>query len=140
MYVNLVFVIRCLYSAVSLTLVKEQHFIRIIYYYYYYKYQLDLQSAGILSTAITTDTVNMQGFVWKFFLCATHKFSFIHSFTTTCTTIIFAGSIIRSVLLRTSLTLTLDKIYSNRFPNHLTVHMCIISDANNMCAHFLFLF
>ncbi len=30
MYVNVVFVIRCLYSAVSLTLVKEQRFIRII--------------------------------------------------------------------------------------------------------------
>ena len=29
MYVNVVFVIRCLYSAVSLTLVKEQRFIRI---------------------------------------------------------------------------------------------------------------
>ena len=36
MYVNVVFVIRCLYSVVSLTLVKEQHFIRIIYCYYYY--------------------------------------------------------------------------------------------------------
>ena len=36
MFVNVVFVIRCLYSAVSLTLVKEQRFIRIIYYYYYY--------------------------------------------------------------------------------------------------------
>ena len=36
MYVNVVFVIRCLYSAVSLTLVREQRFIRIIYYYYYY--------------------------------------------------------------------------------------------------------
>ena len=38
MSVNVVFVIRCLYSAVSLTLVKEQRFIRIIYdddYYYY---------------------------------------------------------------------------------------------------------
>ena len=30
MYVNVVFVIRCLYRAVSLTLVKEQRFIRII--------------------------------------------------------------------------------------------------------------
>ena len=30
MYVNVVFVIRCLHSAVSLTLVKEEHFIRII--------------------------------------------------------------------------------------------------------------
>ena len=35
MYVNVVFVIRCLYSAVSLTLVKEKRFIRIIIYYYY---------------------------------------------------------------------------------------------------------
>ena len=35
MYVNVVFVLRCLYSAVSLTLVKEQRFIRILYYYYY---------------------------------------------------------------------------------------------------------
>ena len=36
MYVSVVFVIRCLYSAVSLTLVREQLFIRINYYYYYY--------------------------------------------------------------------------------------------------------
>ena len=35
MYVGVVFVIRCLYSAVSLTLVREQRFIRIIMYYYY---------------------------------------------------------------------------------------------------------
>ena len=34
MYVNVVFVIRYLYSAVSLTLVREQRFIRTIYYYY----------------------------------------------------------------------------------------------------------
>ena len=34
MYVSVVFVIRCLYSAVSLTLVREQYIIRIIYYYY----------------------------------------------------------------------------------------------------------
>ena len=33
MYVNVVFVIRCLYSTVRLTLVREQRFIRIIYYY-----------------------------------------------------------------------------------------------------------
>ena len=38
MYVSVVFVIRCLYSAVSLTLVREQHFIKIMYYYYYYCY------------------------------------------------------------------------------------------------------
>ena len=37
LYVNVVFVIRCIYSAVSLTLIKELRFIRIIYYYYYYK-------------------------------------------------------------------------------------------------------
>ena len=30
MYVNVVFVVRCLYGAVSLTLVREQCFIRII--------------------------------------------------------------------------------------------------------------
>ena len=36
MYVNVLFVIRCLYSAMSLTLVKEQCFIRFIYYYYVY--------------------------------------------------------------------------------------------------------
>ena len=36
MYVNVVFVIRCLYNAVNLTLVKEYRFIRIIYYYYVY--------------------------------------------------------------------------------------------------------
>ena len=34
-YVNVAFVIRCLYSAVILTLVKEQSFIRIINHYYY---------------------------------------------------------------------------------------------------------
>ena len=34
MYVNVVFVIRCLYSAVSLTLVKEQRFLRIYYFYF----------------------------------------------------------------------------------------------------------
>ena len=33
MYVNVFFVIRCLYSAVSLTLVREQRFIRVTYYY-----------------------------------------------------------------------------------------------------------
>ena len=38
MYVSVVFVIRCSYSAVSLTVVREQRFIRIIYYYYYYYY------------------------------------------------------------------------------------------------------
>ena len=36
MYVSVVFVINCLYNAVILTLVREQHFIRIIYDYYYY--------------------------------------------------------------------------------------------------------
>ena len=35
MYVNAIYVMSCLYSAVSLTLVREQRFIRIIYYYYY---------------------------------------------------------------------------------------------------------
>ena len=44
MYVNVVFVIRCLYSAMSLTLVKEQRFIRFFfnnfnYCYYYVQYQ-----------------------------------------------------------------------------------------------------
>ena len=36
MYVSVVFVIRCLFSAMSLTLVREQRYIRIIYYYHYY--------------------------------------------------------------------------------------------------------
>ena len=40
-YVNLVFVIRCLYSAVSLTLVKESRFTRIIIYYYYLQFVLN---------------------------------------------------------------------------------------------------
>ena len=31
MYVSVVFVIRCVYSTVSLTLVREQHFIAVIY-------------------------------------------------------------------------------------------------------------
>ena len=35
MHVNVVFVIRCLYSIVSLTLVREKRCIKIIYYYYY---------------------------------------------------------------------------------------------------------
>ena len=35
MNVNVVFVIRCLYSTVILTLVKEERFIRIIICYYY---------------------------------------------------------------------------------------------------------
>ena len=38
MCVCVVFVTKCLYSAVSLTLVREQRFIRIYYYYYYYYY------------------------------------------------------------------------------------------------------
>ena len=38
MYVCVVFVIRCLYSTVSLTLVREWRFIRIIIYYYCYYY------------------------------------------------------------------------------------------------------
>ena len=33
MFANVVFVINCLYSAVSLTLVREQRFIIMIYYY-----------------------------------------------------------------------------------------------------------
>ena len=37
MYANVFFVIRCLYSAVSLTLVREQRFIGMYYYYYYYQ-------------------------------------------------------------------------------------------------------
>ena len=37
MCVNMVFVIRRLYSAVSLTLVREQRLIRIVIYYYYYR-------------------------------------------------------------------------------------------------------
>ena len=35
MYVSVVFVIRCLYCTVSLTVVKEQRLIRIIDYYYF---------------------------------------------------------------------------------------------------------
>ena len=38
MYVNVVFVIRCLYGAMNLILVKEQRLISIIYYYHYYYY------------------------------------------------------------------------------------------------------
>ena len=34
MYVCVVFVVRSLYSAVSLTLVREQRFIRMIYYHW----------------------------------------------------------------------------------------------------------
>ena len=42
MYISVVFVIRCLYSAVSLTLIREQRFIRTIFYYCYYYYYLYL--------------------------------------------------------------------------------------------------
>ena len=48
MYVNVFFVMRCLYSAVSLTLVKEQCLIRIIYYYYHYHYYLLLVCLDIV--------------------------------------------------------------------------------------------
>ena len=42
MYVSVVFVVRCLYGAVSLTLVREQRFIRITdYYYYVQKYAME---------------------------------------------------------------------------------------------------
>ena len=44
MYVNVVFVMQCLYSAVSLTLVKEQRFVRISYYYYYYYHTVPVHS------------------------------------------------------------------------------------------------
>ena len=36
MYVHIVFVIRCLYSTVNLTLVREQRIIRLRMIYYYY--------------------------------------------------------------------------------------------------------
>ena len=36
-YVSVFFVIRCLYSAVNITLVREQRFIRIIYNFYLFK-------------------------------------------------------------------------------------------------------
>ena len=42
MYVNVVFVIRCLYSTVSLTLVKEQCFIRICLLYFFLGFILTL--------------------------------------------------------------------------------------------------
>ena len=41
MYVNVVFVVRCLYSAVSLTLVREQRFIRIIIVIIIIKFHVD---------------------------------------------------------------------------------------------------
>ena len=50
MNVNVIVVIRCLYSAVSLTLVKEQRFIRIIYYHYYY-YNAQLKNYHHLLTS-----------------------------------------------------------------------------------------
>ena len=53
MYVNVVFVIRYLYSAVSLTLVKEEHFIR-IYYYFVYPIVLPVMTIqGRLQTVMT---------------------------------------------------------------------------------------
>ena len=48
------FVMSCLYSAVSLTLVREQRFIRTIYYYYVF----DLQGTKV--TAINLSSVSLQ--------------------------------------------------------------------------------
>ena len=56
MYANVVFVIRCLYSAVSLTLVKEQRFIRIIIYYYYYYYCLEFVCFVGFPAKVSTET------------------------------------------------------------------------------------
>ena len=54
MYVSVVFVIKCLYSAVTLTLVREQRFIRIIYFYcYYYYYSVMLDAVVILPSIVT---------------------------------------------------------------------------------------
>ena len=65
MYVDVVFV-RCLDSVVtSLTLVKEQRFIRIIYYYYYLFIYLFLcrQSSGGLSAFVLLSLMTKQSFV-----------------------------------------------------------------------------
>ena len=49
-YVNVVFVMSCLYSAVCLILVREQRFIRIIIiYYYYYKHTQLLRNTRCLT-------------------------------------------------------------------------------------------
>ena len=53
MYINVVSVIRCLYSAVSLTLVKEQRFIRIIIMYYYYYLHLSQSLCHVLGLTAT---------------------------------------------------------------------------------------
>ena len=54
MYVNVVFVIRWLYSAVSLTLAREQRFTR-NYYYYYYRLK-EFARTGFLLPCHTCDT------------------------------------------------------------------------------------
>ena len=47
MYVNVFFVMSCLCNTVSLTLVREQRFIRIIYYDYYYESYPDYKTTTV---------------------------------------------------------------------------------------------
>ena len=72
MYVNVVFVISCLYSTASLTLVREQCFIRIIYYYYYYDIFFLCLSSNLLSERYQVcwlcsyvPKMTKDGFEWK---------------------------------------------------------------------------
>ena len=53
MYVNVFFLIRYLYSAVSLTLIKGQRFIRSFYYYYYYYYYYYLLTYLVIPAAFS---------------------------------------------------------------------------------------
>ena len=52
MYVNVVFVIRCLYSTVSLTLVKEQCFVRICLLYFFSGFYFDTVGCLFCSFAL----------------------------------------------------------------------------------------
>ena len=60
MYVSVVFVIRCLYSAVSLTLVREQRFIKITDFFTCIKAHKNVHTKPILLTASDTHSAYMQ--------------------------------------------------------------------------------
>ena len=59
MFANVVFVIRCLYSAVSLTLVREQRFIRIIYYGHYFYDQFLPRVERDRAVSVTADVYGL---------------------------------------------------------------------------------
>ena len=85
---------RCLYSAVSLSLVSEQHFIRIIYYYcYYYTCVLHSYPYDVCYThTLTCIHVFYTHTLTCIHVCYTHTLTCIHvcySHTLTCTHICY---------------------------------------------------